>query len=614
MKPPKMYLMKRPENGVWYFRRPIPKELRPFVLGHGKVTLTVSLKTKNLTEARLRHHECWMDSERLIENAKAQASAAASAATAVKLRGKGDSTNTAREAMAPRPFSEFSEAELETLIHRWFLARQAEALEKFRLIFNFGELDERKEALATLDRELAGWELRGESGNLRNAEVYRVCREILETAGGSVTFFKPVSAMFRWSKFVSLVRESLILLNRYSHGILQNGSPPSHESTSPELSASRLAASVRSVGTVRVRELIEKFENEPNRSHVKPKTRDEFKLVYQMLIEFVGSDTPVATVTREQIKQLQDVYRHLPPHSKMLYPGKTMREAAELAKKKGVAPMERATFNKRMSLVSSLFRYAVREQMIASSPAEGLTMKEARKVEGEKSFSVAQLNSILRGSIFTAFADEPGARVTPQHRLNPHEFWAPLIALFQGFRMEEILQLSPDDVCEQEGIHCIHVRDGEGQSLKTTATRRIVPLHPILEKLGFLRLVNAVRKAGLRELFPEAARGKTYGNRSHNYSKKFNRYLAQIGVKSGRNQVFHSFRHTFTDGLRMVEVPQDVRRRLGGWTDNTSLESSYGGRLIPYLAEQLAKLHYPGLDLSHLQSAQPTAPVCRVRR
>jgi len=169
--------------------------------------------------------------------------------------------------------------------------------------------------------------------------------------------------------------------------------------------------------------------------------------------------------------------------------------------------------------------------------------------------------------------------------------------------MEEILQLRTDDIGEEEGVPCIRIRQGKGQSLKTETSRRTLPLHPELEKLDFLNYVEAVRNAGITDLFSDAKRGKTYGNRSHNYSKRFNRYLAQVGVKAGRDQVFHSFRHTFTDGLRVAGVPEDVRRRLGGWKDNTSLESRYGGRLPAHLAKNLAKLKFDGLDLSHLHTA-----------
>lgn len=591
-----MYLMRRPENGMWYFRRPIPKELQPFVVCGNKQTFTVSLRTKNLAEARRMHHEHWMESERVFDEARSRAKAGVTVGSAKN----GGKSPTAKQVVARRPVHQFTKSELLALVQRWFLAEQETSLARHRNLFNFSDSDERKQALASLASELAILELR--DGAQMDFLTSVAKKKIVEDAGGIVTLVHPGTFTETHFWFTAIVRESLIMLNRFATGILEKGTPPQLDALSPELSGITLRkeAATSLVSAVTLRDLIERHEKDPNRQHVKAKTRDETKLVYSMLTEALGETTSLASITREKIKELQDLYRNLPAHFTRLYPNKTLRQAAELAKRDGRPPMERATFNKRMTLLSGVFRYAVREQLMQSSPAEGLTLREKKKAEGQKSFTSEQLRLIFEGPLFQAFAREPNARLSPNHRLQPHQFWTPLLALFQGFRMEEILQLSPDDIAREDGTHCIHIREGEEQSVKTEASLRVVPLHPMLARFGFLRYVQAARDAQLKELFPDAKRGRTYGNRSHNYSKRFSRYLADVGVKEGRNQVFHSFRHTFTDGLRICDVPEDVRRRLGGWTDRTSLESSYGGRVLPLLAKHLAKLKYPGLNLSHL--------------
>ena len=586
---PPMYLKKR--KGWWIFRRPIPKALQPFVTKGCRTEFIVSLKTKNRGAVSSLYADALRESERIIDEAAATAKAA-NGREAEPPKQTGHRT----EALSGRPLHKFTQAELQILVHQWYLKSKAETLGEARFVFGMCDQEDRQSELAKLDSQLACLERR--NGASPDLETNRQVRTIIEAAGGFVNWWHPASFLHTHSWFTSVVREGLISLNRYAQAIIETGSPPTLELS---LSTPAMAVEKTSI-SISLDSLMERFEKDPNRNHVKQKTRDEFQLVYRMLRESIGGDTPVATIKRAQIKELQDIYRQLPPRFSSLYPGKKLMEVVEMAKKDGREPMERATFNKRMTLLSSVFRYAVREQLLPASPAEGLTMKEKKKAEGDKSFTLDQLNFIFSGPLFQAFAVDQNARYTPQHRLNPHEFWAPLIALFQGMRMEEILQLVSNDIDERDNVPCIHIRDGDGQSVKTDASRRIVPIHPELERLGWLKYVAAVRKAGLEELFPDAKRGHTYGNRSHNYSKRFSRYLSEVGVKESRNQVFHSFRHTFADGLRIAGVPQDALRRLGGWTDVTSLETSYGGRLLPFLREHLAKLQYTGLDLSHLLS------------
>jgi integrase len=65
---------------------------------------------------------------------------------------------------------------------------------------------------------------------------------------------------------------------------------------------------------------------------------------------------------------------------------------------------------------------------------------------------------------------------------------------------------------------------------------------------------------------------------------------------------FHSFPHNFRDALREADGSRDVVLALGGWSAGGTKEI-YGGGLRPStLARAMAQIHYPGLDLSYLQT------------
>ena len=131
-------------------------------------------------------------------------------------------------------------------------------------------------------------------------------------------------------------------------------------------------------------------------------------------------------------------------------------------------------------------------------------------------------------------------------------------------------------------------------------------MHPEVIRLGFLDYIERVRKAGYDMAFPDAKKASD-GRYSTWFQKPFARYLKQIGIKSGRKECFHSFRHTWVTGMRRADVSEEIRRAIGGWKrGNESAEIGYGAQDFPRLLKYLEMLEYPGLVLSHLLPNTPT--------
>lgn len=128
---------------------------------------------------------------------------------------------------------------------------------------------------------------------------------------------------------------------------------------------------------------------------------------------------------------------------------------------------------------------------------------------------------------------------------------------------------------------------------------RWIPLHPELIPLGFLRYVKNVRAQNYESLFPDA-KTACDGKQSTWFQKPWARYLTRIGIKRSRKECFHSFRHTWAAALRRADVPEEIRRILGGWKTDASAESGYGAEHLPRLLKYLEKLKYPSLDLTAL--------------
>ena len=174
---------------------------------------------------------------------------------------------------------------------------------------------------------------------------------------------------------------------------------------------------------------------------------------------------------------------------------------------------------------------------------------------------------------------------------------------------------------EPSRIPMVTIREDpeQGRRLKTAGSARVVPVHPELVRIGFLRFVEQTNSQGgtSARLFPLLTPGPR-GGFGEAWSKWFGRYIRDLGITS-RASVFHSFRHGFKDALRAAEVSEDVNDALTGHAGPGTIGRQYGAKQmirrfgIATLAAAVSKVAYPGLDLSDL-TYQPPKPAARAWR
>ena len=71
------------------------------------------------------------------------------------------------------------------------------------------------------------------------------------------------------------------------------------------------------------------------------------------------------------------------------------------------------------------------------------------------------------------------------------------MALFMGARMNELTQLWRDDLIIRDRIQCIRIDEVHPNQRVKTKNRRIVPIHPEVIKLGFLKFANPIKEGPL---------------------------------------------------------------------------------------------------------------------
>jgi integrase len=300
--------------------------------------------------------------------------------------------------------------------------------------------------------------------------------------------------------------------------------------------------------------------------------RDLFELIGDMPVE--AFDSQQARLLKERLSRCPQYFGLRPE-----YEGKTLRQVVESgATYKTITAV---TVNNRLRKLSAFMNWCKSNGYIADNPLVGLKVMTGSAKEARLSFDHHDLTILLNHDVLRSEA-----------RKHPWRYWLPLLGRATGARLEELCQLRVDDLIEQQGIQCIRIDDSrEGQNLKNSSSRRILPLHPALIDLGLMQHVEAVRSTGADRLFPEleAVRGKL----GHAPSKWFGRYKTKRGIPDPR-KTFHSFRHTLIDDLRDAGVQDSLIKRIAGHEDGAVTFSIYGSRSpLKAMIEAIRKISIP---------------------
>ncbi|MQX74647.1 site-specific integrase [Sinorhizobium meliloti] len=335
------------------------------------------------------------------------------------------------------------------------------------------------------------------------------------------------------------------------------------------------------VQALSVRRAIELFKNDPERASVAPKTKAAYQFRYAVLEELLGPDKDVASITRADVREVRDVLLILPPNASKRFPGKGLREIADIASHEKAVPMSAKSAALYVEALSALFNWLAREEMAARNPAVGLRGPTTDDATNRRPFTYDELNTLFAAAPFT------------NREGSTWMYWLPRLALFTGARFAELLALRPADVIVEDGITCISIAPYEGRKLKTKGSHRLVPLHPKLIETGFLQ--HVAKQQGKPLLFPDAV-GPAHMITARN--KEIGRAIRSV-IKD-RSVVFHSLRHTFKDAAARARMPRELLAQIGGWKtgDRKAAMDAYGReKLLPVIYDELSKVEFHGVKI-----------------
>lgn len=286
-----------------------------------------------------------------------------------------------------------------------------------------------------------------------------------------------------------------------------------------------------------------------------PRTDGQIKAEFMRFLAVIGGDKPLGHITKADCR---------------------------LYKEARLKSIRAATVNKHLHSLAHLFTWASGQGFVQEdyNPIKGLLIHKRtarQEKQARKPFTDAQLALILGHPEF----------LKQRHGKHPERFWMVLCLLLSGARREEIAQLQVGDIGDDSGVAFFNItNEAEGQSLKNAGSKRRVPVHAELVRLGFLKYVHHMRKVGGSRLFPNLTRGKNgYGDA---VGKWFSRLLRHHLKLTDPALVLHGFRHTVITRLTSTGVPQDIREVLVGHSSETVHGQTY--------------VHRDAIPLSHLKS------------
>lgn len=258
----------------------------------------------------------------------------------------------------------------------------------------------------------------------------------------------------------------------------------------PAAPQSRLSDSPVESGDVPLlSEVVSKWVEDKSRVSWTPQTSRDHQRWVSAFIS-VSGDKPFNSYRKADAMAFKSLLLKLPANwsKKAAFKGMDIAKAAESAQLLGLEPMSSKNARKVFQYVGSLWRWLFAHyDELEKNIFEGITIEaHSDKRKERDSFTIDDLNTIFSSSLYTGCKSEGRLYQSGSHSMKgTAKFWVPLIALYSGARMGEILQLYPSDIKEENGIHYFDFNaDGDDKTLKTRTSERKVPIHQMLITLA----------------------------------------------------------------------------------------------------------------------------------
>lgn len=327
---------------------------------------------------------------------------------------------------------------------------------------------------------------------------------------------------------------------------------------------SDLAPGEKPAHLLMLRDVFELWSNKGKRPSLKTVTTAE-RVVGQF--EEVCGNPPLLKLTRHDGLKFRDW---------LLAQGQSPRTAAD-----------------RLDYVSRLIRFEMKEQ-------QRITANPWASIQVEGSNEAVTVRRYVKPDRMTALFSLPLFQVyeLPHVKTAGRDaaYWLPILGAYTGARVTELAQLLVGDIKQEGDLWCIAIMQEESwQSVKNQPSKRTIPMHPELVRLGLPEYAAALGKAGHQRLFPMAP-VSALNNAGGPFATWFSKLKASVGW--GPENTFHSFRHTIETMLKRKKMyPFDINAYTGHKQRGGDADTTYSHPEPADLVELAGAIQHDGVAL-----------------
>ncbi len=337
-------------------------------------------------------------------------------------------------------------------------------------------------------------------------------------------------------------------------------------------------------------------------------TLQDIENTLMLMAEAMGDKRLLTAVSNDDCRAFRDLILKMPAHYGKKYKPKGMSIMDVINSDQPYDTLSPRSQDKYWQWVKAFFTWCVDEGYLRDNPVGKIKVLASKpSINDRDVFTDDELKCFFISPQYTGHKSESRRTDKGDMIFKDGKYWIPLIALFTGMRLGEIIQLQIGDVRYDGDVAYLDVNtDADFKSVKTEQSRRVIPVHPELVKIGLLDMVEKARTArGDKDrLFHDIKISESRGV-SHEFSKYFARYMTGINLKRDK-LTFHSFRHNFVQGMRDARLETErmdaLDGRITGFGDGAQTRRNYGRSFTAKdLHPDVCKIVF-NVDLSHLQT------------
>lgn len=352
----------------------------------------------------------------------------------------------------------------------------------------------------------------------------------------------------------------------------------------------RVAASVQtpyaSFSDIVDRYLVSYMADRPDN---RPGTKADVEVECRVLKEFVGRRSIEEVNTLDMVASIKTMLRKYPKNRLQRYGDKSIHTI--LKSESGYETISPKTANQYIARMTAIVDYAVENRTLSTANVwKGKRFKITALPEEERlPYDKQDIERLV-----DALCTKPLWRY---NQPKPERFWVVMIALLQGFRLGNITGLHKEHIVDSDGISCFDLVAFGSKGVKRAATAQLVPVHPVLAELGFLKWVDSLDRG---KLFQDSADqlSKWY-NRKDKHGEGFEpAYVTKDPLKC-----LYSTRHVFAgDIYASTKDMKLVKDSLGHASDKRNVTSRYTGRAkIEAILSAMESMQLEGVDVVRLK-------------